>query len=69
MQHRRPRLCCILADMKLRGQQPFPTHRTESGNILSGVFTPVLANQSKSFNLIDTLSVGLDRIQRNFEPM
>jgi hypothetical protein len=33
------------------------------------VFTPVLAKHSKSFNLIDTLSVGVDRIQRNFEPM
>jgi len=35
----------------------------------SGDFTPVLAKHSKSFNLIDTLSVGVDRIQRNFEPM
>jgi hypothetical protein len=33
------------------------------------VFTPVLAKHSKSFNLIDTLSVGVDRIQRNFEPL
>jgi hypothetical protein len=32
------------------------------------VFTPVLAKHTKSFNLIDTLSVGVDRIQRNFEP-
>jgi hypothetical protein len=28
-----------------------------------------LAKHTKSFNLIDTLSVGVDRIQRNFEPM
>jgi Domain of unknown function (DUF932) len=35
----------------------------------SGDFTPVLAKHSKSFNLIDTLAVGVDRIQRNFEPM
>jgi hypothetical protein len=28
------------------------------------VFTPVLAKHTKSFNLIDTLSVGVDRIQR-----
>jgi len=33
------------------------------------LFTPVLAKHSKSFNLIDTLAVGVDRIQRNFEPM
>ena len=34
-----------------------------------GDFQPVLAKHTKSFNLIDTLSVGVDRIQRNFEPM
>jgi hypothetical protein len=34
-----------------------------------GDFTPVLAKHSKSFNLIDTLAVGVDRIQRSFEPM
>jgi hypothetical protein len=28
------------------------------------VFTPVLAKHTKSFNLVDTLSVGVDRIQR-----
>jgi len=39
------------------------------GNIVPGVFTPVLAKHSKSFNLIDTFAVGVDRIQRNFEPM
>lgn len=38
-------------------------------NIVSGVFTPVLAKHTKSFNLIDTLAVGVDRIQRSFEPM
>src|SRR5579864_6247814 len=38
-------------------------------HIVSGGFTPVLARHRKSFNLIDTLSVGVDRIQRNSEPM
>jgi hypothetical protein len=33
------------------------------------VFTPVLAKHSKSFSLIDWISVGVDRMQRNFEPM
>jgi len=33
------------------------------------VFTPVLAKHTKSFNLIDTLAVGVDRIQRSFDPM
>jgi hypothetical protein len=37
--------------------------------LFSGDFTPVLAKHCKSFNLIDTLAVGVDRIQRNFEPM
>jgi hypothetical protein len=35
----------------------------------TGVFAPVLAKHTKSFNLVDTLSVGVDRIQRNFEPL
>jgi hypothetical protein len=34
-----------------------------------GDFTPVLAKHSKRFNLIDAVSVGVDRMQRNFEPM
>src|SRR5260370_6674398 len=41
----------------------------EFGNIVGGDFTAVLAKHTKSFNLVDTLSVGVDRIQRNFEPM
>ncbi len=39
------------------------------GHIVPGVFTPVLAKHSKSFSLIDCISVGVDRMQRNFEPM
>lgn len=34
-----------------------------------GDFTPVLAKHSRSFSLIDSLSVGVDRMQRNFDPM
>ena len=41
----------------------------EFGNIVSGVSTPVLAKHSKSFSLIDCIAVGVDRMQRNFEPM
>jgi len=40
-----------------------------SNMAFAGDFTPALANHSKSFNLIDTLAVGVDTIQRNFEPM
>ena len=36
---------------------------------VTGAFTPVLAKHSKSFSLIDCVSVGVDRMQRNFEPM
>jgi hypothetical protein len=39
------------------------------GHIVTGLFTPVLAKHSKSFSLIDRISVGVDRMQRNFEPM
>jgi len=35
----------------------------------SGDFTPVLAKHSKHFNLVDALAVGVDRMQRNFDPM
>ena len=43
--------------------------RLEFGEIVPGAFTPVLAKHSKSFSLIDCISVGVDRMQRNFEPM
>ena len=38
-------------------------------NIVPGPFTPVLAKHSTSFSLIDCIAVGVDRMQRNFEPM
>ena len=34
-----------------------------------GDYSPVLAKHSKHFSLEDTLSIGVDRMQRNFEPM
>jgi hypothetical protein len=34
-----------------------------------GDFTPILAKHSKSFDLIDTISIGVDKAQRNFEPL
>jgi hypothetical protein len=34
-----------------------------------GDYSPVLAKHSKNFSLEDSLSVGVDRMQRNFEPM
>jgi hypothetical protein len=38
-------------------------------HIVSGMFTPVLAKHTKRLSVVDTLSVGVDRMQRNFEPM
>jgi len=38
-------------------------------NIVSGAFTPVLAKHTKHLSLVDMLSIGIDRVQRNFEPM
>jgi hypothetical protein len=34
-----------------------------------GDYTRVLAKHSKNFSLQDSLSIGVDRMQRNFEPM
>jgi hypothetical protein len=34
-----------------------------------GDFQPMVAKHSKSFSLVDAISVGVDRMQRNFEPM
>ena len=34
-----------------------------------GDFTPVLAKHSKHFSLIDSIAIGVERMQRNFEPM
>jgi hypothetical protein len=35
----------------------------------AGDFTPVLAKHTKRFSLVDALAVGVDRMQRTFEPM
>lgn len=45
------------------------TRVVQFGNVVPGVFSPVLAKHSKHFALEDSLSVGVDRMQRNFEPM
>ncbi len=37
--------------------------------MLRGDFQPVLAKHSKNFSLLNALSIGIDQIQRNFEPM
>jgi hypothetical protein len=34
-----------------------------------GDFTPLLAKHTSNFSLADALSIGIDRVQRNFEPL
>jgi len=34
-----------------------------------GDFTPLLAKHTAKFTLVDALAIGIDRIQRNFEPL
>jgi hypothetical protein len=36
---------------------------------LSGDFKPLLAKHTKHFDLVDSLSIGVDRIQRGFAPL
>src|SRR5260370_14897936 len=36
---------------------------------IGGVFTPVGAKNTKHLSLVDILSVAVDRMQRDFEPM
>lgn len=36
---------------------------------LGGDFKPMLAKHSKHFNLIESVSIGVDRIQRGFQPL
>ncbi len=45
------------------------SRHSEYCHIVSDVFTLVLAKHTKHMSLVDILSVGVDRMQRNFEPM
>lgn len=36
---------------------------------LSGEFKPMLAKHTKNFDLIESISIGIDRVQRFFQPM
>jgi hypothetical protein len=38
-------------------------------HIVHGDFTAVLPKHSKNFSLVDALSIGVDRMQRNFDLM
>lgn len=36
---------------------------------MSGDFKPLAAKHTRNFNLIDSLSIGVDRLQRNWQPL
>jgi hypothetical protein len=57
--NKRFRLSCTV------GRRVFVCHNLA----FQGDYSPVLAKHSKNFSLEDSLSVGVDRMQRNFEPM
>src|ERR1044071_4481232 len=40
-----------------------------SNMAFKGDFSPVLSKHSKNFDLLDALTIGVDRIQRNFKPL
>jgi len=40
-----------------------------SNMAFAGEFTPVFAKHSRSFSLIDSLAIGVDRMQRSFGSM
>jgi hypothetical protein len=46
-----------------------PANLSMLGIFVSGAFTPVLAKHSKNFSIVDSLAIGVDRIQRNFDPL
>ncbi len=65
---------CALATLLARIEQ----HRRQirvlqsaerSKMAFSGDLTPVLAKHTEHLSLVDILTVGVDRMQRNFEPM
>src|SRR5712664_4396151 len=59
----------IRTPVALLSQTAWQRLRLRLTNIVSGAFTPVLAKHTKHMSLVDILSVGVDRMQRNFEPM
>lgn len=58
-----------VARPSIQRRQVWPVPSRKHCHIDSGVFTPVLTKHTKHLSLVDILSVGVDRMQRNFEPM
>lgn len=59
----------IPLDLTTLGRYGIVRTSFELSNIVSSAFTSVLAKHSKSFDLFGRIWVGVDRMQRNFEPM
>jgi hypothetical protein len=59
----------LVRDGRMDNWNPYGSGPGQFGSIVPAVFTPVLAKHSKSFSLVDCISVCVDRMQRNFEPM
>jgi len=57
-----------ISNLTLRPRYPNALN-SKLRNIVPGAFTPVLAKHTKHLSLVDVFSIGVDRIQRNFEPM
>jgi hypothetical protein len=58
------------ADLKSQPAAALPNAlASKLRNIVPGAFTPVLAKHTKHLSLVDILAVGVDRMQRNFDPM
>jgi hypothetical protein len=62
---------CGVAHVVVRKVLAAASHRrpVKFGDGVPGAFTTVLAKHSKSFALVDSISIGVDRMQRNVEPM
>ena len=61
--------CNWLHQKQAEGEKAPTVSLVRSNMAFAGDFTPVLAKHSKSFSLVDCISAGVDRMQRNFEPM
>ena len=60
---------CGLKNSERIGTGSETTHLSIRALAFAGAFSPVLAKHSEHFSLGDALSIGVDRMQRNFDPM
>ena len=58
-----------IARASARLMSTLASERRHFGTIVSVAYKLVRAKHSKHFSLVDAISVAMDRMQRNFEPM